>query len=174
MVAQFGNQQVAGHQNANGRTQAVGKVEHGERKFLTALAQEPRRNEGESHAHSNGDGECRTRSQHHLGNLGARKAQARNPFAIKEKSRKQVVERVVNQAANTDGQFHRRIAKQGPLYPFHHLARNKTTDGKTAHVNAQREHLAVAGVAQEKLEVAGPGTFVNEAGKTRKRKEEID
>ena len=109
-----------------------------------------------------------------LGNLGARKARARNPFTIKEKSRKQVVERVVNQAANTDGQFHRRIAKQGPLHPFHHLARNKTTDGKTAHVNAQREHLAVAGVAQEKLEVAGPGTFVNEAGKTRKCKEEID
>ena len=174
MVTQFRNQQVAGHQNSNGRTQAVGEVEHGERKFLTALAQEPCRNEGEGHAHRNSNGERRARSQHHLGNLGARKAQARNPFTVKEKSRKQVVEWVVNEAANTDGQFHRRIAKQGPFYPFHHLARDKTTNGKAAHVNAEREHLAIAGVAQEKLKVTSPGSFVNQSRKTRKSKEKVN
>ena len=81
---------------------------------------------------------------------------------------------MIDQPAYTDSQFHCRVTEQRPLHLLDHLARDKAADSKAAHVDAEREHLPVAGVAQEQFEVTGPGTFVDESRETRKGEEEID
>ena len=110
----------------------------------------------------------------HLRNLRAGKAEARNPFAIEEEPRKRVVQRVVRHTADTDGKFYCGIPEQRALDLLDHLARNKAAYGKAAHVNAEREHLAVTGMPEEEFKVARPRTFVNQARKARKRKQEVN
>ena len=174
VVAEHGDKHVARDEDADRRAEAVREVEHRERDFGTALAHEARRDKGERHADRNRDGERGAGRKDDLHDFSPRKAEARDPLAIEEEAREPVVQRVVRHAADTDGKFHRGIPEQRTPYLLDHLARDKAADCKAAHVDAEREHLAVAGVPEEKLEVARPRTFVNQACKTRKRKQEID
>ena len=112
--------------------------------------------------------------KHDLRNFGAGEPEARHPVTIEEETRKQVVQRVVCHTANADGEFHSGIPEQRPLDLFDHLARNEAADGKPAHVDAEREHLAVAGMPEEKFEVSCPRAFVNEARKPGEGKQEVD
>ena len=111
MVTEYGNERIARDQDAYRRTETVREVEHRERNFGAAFAHEPCRNEGERHAHRNRDGERRTGRKHNLCNLGACKAEPGHPVAIEEEPGEQVVQRVVNEPADTDGEFYRGIAQ---------------------------------------------------------------
>ena len=174
VVSEFGNEHVACHQDADGRTETVREVEHRERDFGAALAHETCSDERERHAHSNRDWKRGTRSQHDFRHLGAGKPETRHPVAIEEETREQVVQRMVRHTAYADGKFHRRIPEQRTPHLLDHLARDKAADGKAAHVDAEREHLAIARMPEEEFEVAGPRAFVNEAGKPGEGEKEID
>ena len=81
---------------------------------------------------------------------------------------------MVNDAANANCKFHRRIPEQGPLHLLDKFARDKTANRKPAHVNAEREHLTIARMSEEKFKVPGPRPLVNETRKTRKSKKRVN
>ena len=68
---------------------------------------------------------------------------------------------MVRHSADTDRQFYDAVPEQWTLGTDDHLARHKASDGKAAHINAERKHLAVAGMPQEKFKVSRPRAFVN-------------
>lgn len=174
VVTENGDERIARKQNADGRTQAVRKVEHRERDFGAALAHEPGGNEGERHADRNRDGEraaCRKDDLHDFGTAGT---QPRHKRGIVENPREPVVQRVVRHATDTDSQFHGGIAQQRAPNLFDQLACDKATDGKATHVDAERKHLPVARMSEEEFEVACPRAFVNEAREPGKGKQEVD
>ncbi len=174
VVAEHRDKHVARDEDADRRTEAVREVEHRERNFGAALAHEARRDKGERHADRDRDGERGTGRKDDLHDFGTRKAEARDPLAIEEEAREPVVQRVVRHAADTDGKFHRGIPEQRTPHLLDHLARNEAADRKAAHVDAEREHLAIAGMPEEEFKVAGPRAFVNETSEPGEGKQEID
>lgn len=174
MVAEHRDKRVAREQNTDSGTKAVRKVKHRQRNFGTTLAHKPGSDERECHTHGNRNRERGARRKNHLRDFGTDMAKACRKFAIEEEPGEQIVERMVGDTANTNRKFHGSIAEQRALHLFDKLARDKATNGKAAHVDAEREHLPVAGMAKKEFEVTGPGTFVNEASEPGERKEEIN
>ena len=174
MVSEFRNQDVACEQNTNGTAEAIRKVKHRERDFGTALSHKPSRNERERHTNRNCNRERRTCRQHHLQNFRAARAQLRHKIRIVKVIRNPNVHRVVNQPANANRKLHRRIPEQRSLHALHKLTRDKTTNRKPAHVNAERKHLTIARMSEEKFKVPGPRPLVNETRKTRESKKRVN
>ena len=174
MVTNLWNQEIAGRQDTDGRTQAIRKVKHRERNFSTALAHKTRGNEGERHAHRNRNRESRTCRKGDLRQFSPTRRKGGCPRRIVEYPGQPNVQRVVRDTANTDSQFHQAIPKERALGFLDHLACNKAAYGKAAHINAEREHLAVARMPQEEFKVSSPRAFVNEAREPGQGKQEID
>ena len=174
MVTNLWNQEIAGRQDTDGRTQAVRKVKHRKRNFGAALAHKTCGNKGERHADCNRNRECRARGKCDLRDFSTARRKRSGPRRIVEYSGKPNVQRVVCNTANTDGQFHQAVSQERSLGFLDHPARNKAAYGKAAHVNAEREHLAVARMPKEEFKVSRPRAFVNQAREPGQGKQEID